>query len=189
MGIAIAETLAEAGAVVTLVLGPTELCPQNPDITILSVQSAAEMYAACSEIFGQTDITVLAAAVADYRPANISAVKIKKKADDLNLALVRTIDIAATLGAEKKPGQLMIGFALETNDESTHARQKLERKNFDFIVLNSMRDAGAGFGHDTNKISILRRDGTQEDFPLKSKKAVAQDIVAEICRSANLSSI
>ena len=189
MGIALAEVLAEEGALVTLVLGPTDLRPLHPDITVVSVQSAAEMYAACAQVFPQTDIAVLAAAVADYRPASVSDIKIKKKDDDLSLALVRTIDIAATLGAEKKPGQWMVGFALETNDESNHARQKMMRKNFDFIVLNSMQDAGAGFGHNTNKISILRRDGTQEDFPLKSKKAVAQDIVAEICRSANHSDI
>lgn len=189
MGIALAEVLAEEGAIVTLVLGPTDLRPQHPGITVVPVQSAAEMYAACAQVFAQTDIAVLAAAVADYRPASVSDIKIKKKDDDLNLALVRTIDIAATLGAEKKSGQMMVGFALETNDESTHARQKMTRKNFDFIVLNSMRDSGAGFGHNTNKISILRRDGTQENFPLKSKKEVARDIVAEICRSANPSGV
>lgn len=189
MGIALTETLAGDGAEVTLVLGPTDLKPDTvryPKIRIVPIQSAMEMYAACASVFPDADIVILAAAVADYRPKQFSQTKIKKKDSELTLELVKTVDIAATLGKSKKPDQTFVGFALETNDEHANAFQKLEKKNFDFIVLNSMKDAGAGFGHDTNKISILRRDGTHTDFPLKSKTEVAQDIVTEICRSANL---
>ncbi len=185
MGIALAEALAHQGAEVTLVLGPTDLRPTNQAIKVISVMSAQEMYETCEAIFSETDIIVLAAAVADYRPKAFSKTKIKKKEGDLSLELVKTVDIAATLGKVKKPHQTFVGFALETNDEATNALQKLEKKNFDFIVLNSMRDAGAGFGHDTNKIAILRRDGSRTDFPLKSKAEVALDIIAEICRAAN----
>jgi len=186
MGIAIAEALAQQGAEVTLVLGPTDLKPSNAAIKVVSVRSAKEMYSACAAIFENSDIIVLAAAVADYRPKVFSETKIKKKAGDLSIELEKTIDIAATLGKIKKKHQTFVGFALETNDETAHALQKLEKKNFDFIVLNSLRDPGAGFGHDTNKITILRRDGSKTDYALKSKVAVATDIVAEICRSANL---
>jgi phosphopantothenoylcysteine decarboxylase / phosphopantothenate---cysteine ligase len=138
------------------------------------------MYDACRKVFPSADITVLAAAVADYRPKTVATQKIKKKDDDMSIELARTVDIAATLGREKRPGQLLVGFALETNDEENNARLKIERKNLDFIVLNSLRDAGAGFGHDTNKITILRRDGTHTGFELKSKAAAAADIVHEI---------
>lgn len=185
MGVAIAEELAAQGAEVTLVLGPTDLKPANQAIKIISVVSAQEMYEACKPIFPQTDIAVLAAAVADYRPKVFSETKIKKKEGDLTLELEKTVDIAAALGKTKREGQTFAGFALETNDELQNAQAKLEKKNFDFIVLNSMRDAGAGFGHDTNKISILHRDGSKKDFPLKSKIEVARDIVAEIARTAN----
>ncbi len=180
MGIAIAEKLAEAGAKVRLVLGPTNLNPQNPAIELTRVTTAEEMFAVCAEHFPQTDIAVLAAAVADYRPKNFSQKKIKKQDDDLNLELAKTVDIAAWMGRNKQAGQFLVGFALETNDEATNAQAKLERKNLDFIVLNSMRDAGAGFGHDTNKVSFLRRDGSRRDFDLKDKTDVAGDIVAEI---------
>jgi len=185
MGIALAEELARQGADVTLVLGPTDLKPSNASIKVVSVLTAKEMYNACEAIYAETDIIILAAAVADYRPKVFSETKIKKKEGDLTLELEKTIDIAATLGKTKKPNQVFVGFALETNDEASNAFQKLERKNFDFIVLNSMRDKGAGFGHDTNKISILRRDGSRTDFPLKSKTEVASDIVAEIYMAAN----
>jgi phosphopantothenoylcysteine decarboxylase / phosphopantothenate---cysteine ligase len=180
MGIAIAEALARRGAQVTLVLGPTRLRPQVAGIEVVPVMSAQEMYEACAKVFPDTDITVLSAAVADYRPKTVANQKIKKKDDELSIELARTIDIAATLGREKQPNQTIIGFALETNDETTHALGKLERKNFDAIVLNSLRDAGAGFGHDTNQVSILRRDGTRTDFKLKSKIEVAEDIADEI---------
>jgi len=185
MGIALAETLAQQGAEVSLVLGPTDLKPANQAIKIVSVLSAKEMYDACEAIFSKMDIIVLAAAVADYRPKAFSETKIKKKEGDFVLELVKTIDIAATLGKTKMPHQTLVGFALETNDETSNALQKLEKKNFDFIVLNSMRDRGAGFGYDTNKITILQRDGSRTDFPLKSKTEVARDIVAEICKAAN----
>mgnify|MGYP001477469375 CR=1 FL=1 len=185
MGIALAESLAGHGAEVTLVLGPTNLRPENPAIQVIPVQSAQEMYAACAPRFPASDITVLAAAVADYRPATFSEVKIKKKEDDMVIQLAKTVDIAATLGRQKRPGQLLIGFALETNDEESNALTKMEKKNLDFIVLNSLRDAGAGFGHDTNRITILRRDGSKTAFELKTKTAVAADIAGEIIRAAN----
>jgi len=185
MGMAIAEVLARRGAEVTLVLGPTALVPNVSDLQVIRVGSAQEMYAACAPLFPDMDITVLAAAVADYRPALFSEQKIKKKDDDLHLPLAKTVDIAATLGSQKKPGQILVGFALETNNEIEYARQKMERKNLDFIVLNSLQDAGAGFGHDTNKITILRRNGLQTAFELQTKTEAARDIVEEIVRLAN----
>jgi len=185
MGIAIAEALARCGAEVTLVLGPTNLRPTNAAIRVVPVVSAADMHTACADVFPATDIAVLAAAVADYRPSTVSSVKIKKQDAEMNIELTKTVDIAAALGRSKRSGQLLVGFALETNDEEANALAKLEKKNLDFIVLNSLRDAGAGFGHDTNKIAILRRDGSKTAFDLKSKADVAEDIVAEIIRSAN----
>ncbi|MBK8922998.1 MAG: bifunctional phosphopantothenoylcysteine decarboxylase/phosphopantothenate--cysteine ligase CoaBC [Saprospirales bacterium] len=185
MGIAVAEALARQGAEVTLVLGPTALLPDNPGIRIVHAISAQDMFDACLAVFPHMDIVVLAAAVADYRPRDYSTVKIKKTEADMNIALAKTVDIAAALGREKHAGQLLIGFALETNNEESNALSKLERKNLDFIVLNSLRDTGAGFGHDTNKIVILRRDGTKTAFDLKAKPAVAEDIVREIVRAAN----
>lgn len=185
MGIALAEELARQGAEVTLVLGPTPLRPAMAGIRVEHVVSASEMYHACVAVFPQCDIAVLAAAVADYKPKTYSETKIKKKNDDLNLELAKTVDIAASLGRDKKEGQILAGFALETNDEFAHAHEKLVKKNLDFIVLNSLRDAGAGIGFDTNKITILRRDGSQTAFELKSKTAVAADIVAEIIRASN----
>ena len=185
MGIAIAETLRRQGAEVTLVLGPTDLSPTDASIQVIRVNSAAEMYDACKDRFPQTDITVLAAAVADYRPKEVSETKIKKQSDDLSLELVRTVDIAASLGKVKTDKQLLIGFALETNNEEENALAKLKKKNFDFIVLNSMRDKGAGFGHDTNKIVILKSSGEKIDYALKSKAEVARDIVAEIIVAGN----
>lgn len=180
MGIALAEALAEQGAEVTLVLGPTAQKTVHPGIKTIPIKSAQDMYEVVAPLFPDTDIAVLAAAVADYRPKQFSETKIKKKDDELFIDLVKTVDIAAALGKQKKQGQYMVGFALETNDEETHAQSKLERKNFDFIVLNSLRDGGAGFGHDTNKITILHRNGSKKAFGLKSKTAVAEDIVQEI---------
>ncbi|MCB0527953.1 MAG: bifunctional phosphopantothenoylcysteine decarboxylase/phosphopantothenate--cysteine ligase CoaBC [Lewinellaceae bacterium] len=185
MGIAIADALAAKGAEVTLVLGPSHYRPQHQNVKITQVMSAEEMYDACDEVFGDTDIVVLAAAVADYRPKSYSPTKIKKKEGDMSLELEKTTDIAVTLGQKKRKGQVFVGFALETNDEIKNARLKLERKNFDFIVLNSLQDPGAGFGHDTNKISILDASGAVKTFPLKSKTAAAEDIVAEIAGAAN----
>lgn len=180
MGIALAEALAAQGAEVTLVLGPTDIRPTLSAVKVVDVQSAQEMYEACAQVFPQSDITILAAAVADYKPRDFSTIKIKKKEGDMSLPLARTIDIAATLGPQKRPGQIFVGFALETNDAEQHAQSKMERKNFDFIVLNSLRDKGAGFGHETNKISIFHRNGVKKTFELKSKTAVAADIVQEI---------
>ncbi len=185
MGIALAEELAARGADVTLVLGPTDLRPTNSAIDVVPVMSAQDMLEACKRIFPDADIAVLAAAVADYRPAVYSDQKIKKKDDALTLELAKTVDIAATLGKEKKAGQVFVGFALETQDEMQNARLKLDKKNFDCIVLNSLRDAGAGFGTDTNKITLLRRDGSSQAFELKSKTDAAKDIVDEIARLAN----
>lgn len=180
MGIALAEALAAQGAEVTLVLGPTDVRPARHDVKVVDVVSAQDMYEVCAQVFPQTDITVLAAAVADYKPRDFSTIKIKKKDDDMSLPLAKTVDIAATLGREKRAGQLLIGFALETNDAEQHAQSKMERKNFDFIVLNSLQDKGAGFGHETNKISIFHRNGARKTFELKSKKEVAGDIVREV---------
>jgi phosphopantothenoylcysteine decarboxylase/phosphopantothenate--cysteine ligase len=180
MGIAIAEALSKEGASVTLVLGPTDLKPDNEHIKVVSVTTAQEMYAECSKLFPETDIAVLAAAVADYRPKIFSATKIKKQGTDLTLELTKTVDIAASLGSIKSQNQLLIGFALETNNEAQNALLKLEKKNLDFIVLNSMQDQGAGFGHDTNKVTIIHRNGRQTEFPMKSKKEVAADIVSAI---------
>ena len=148
-----------------------------------------EMKNAAVSAFEQADVAVLSAAVADYRPREISTQKIKKAGDHISLELEKTPDIAATLGKMKRKGQLITGFALETNDEIRHALHKLESKNFDLIVLNSLNDPGAGFNFDTNKVTILGRDNKRTDFELKSKAAVAEDIVGEILRlSKNLPS-
>lgn len=176
MGIAIAEELAERGANVKLILGPTKERPENPQIDCILVKTAADMYKAAQKHFETSDIAVLAAAVADYRPKAVADQKIKKKEGDLSIHLERTIDIAASLGKTKRKDQLLVGFALETQNELENAQRKLDKKNFDFIVLNSLNDKGAGFAHDTNKITLVFRNKTQ-DFELKSKRAVARDIV------------
>jgi phosphopantothenoylcysteine decarboxylase/phosphopantothenate--cysteine ligase len=180
MGIALADELASRGAQVTLVLGPTYLRPKHTEISVVPVVSAQQMYEASALAFPTADVTILAAAVADYRPATVSQVKIKKAATEMSIELEKTIDIAATLGAQKRPDQYLIGFALETDHEMEHAQIKLQRKNFDFIVLNSLQDAGAGFGHDTNKITMLFRNGVIKPLPLMAKTAVATAIVSEI---------
>jgi len=180
MGIAIAEALARKGAAVTLVLGPSHLQAQHPSIRTLKVESAAEMYEACSEAFGDADISVLAAAVADYQPAERAPEKIKKQDQTLTLSLKKTTDILASLGRMKREGQLLVGFALETNNEQQNALKKLREKHADMIVLNSLRDEGAGFGHDTNKITLLTADGRELPMPLQSKKDAAEAIVNHI---------
>jgi len=182
MGIALAEELAGRGAKVQLILGPSNLKTAHPSIQTIAVESAQEMFVAATDLFKQADVAILAAAVADYRPAKVSDKKIKKKAGDMSLLLERTQDIAATLGASKSRKQITVGFALETNDEKTNAKGKLHKKNFDFIVLNSLRDKGAGFRHDTNRITILHSDGNMLEYPLKSKTAVATDIVNELVK-------
>ncbi|MDJ1500858.1 bifunctional phosphopantothenoylcysteine decarboxylase/phosphopantothenate--cysteine ligase CoaBC [Xanthocytophaga agilis] len=176
MGFAIAERMAAHGAQVELVTGPTHLQLTNSNIHITRVLSAQQMFEASARIFPQSDITVLAAAVADYRPAEIADQKIKKKEDSFTLNLVKNVDIAATLGQQKQPGQIMVGFALETENEESNAQEKLRKKNLDMIVLNSLNDKGAGFGHDTNKISVIQKDGNLQRFDLKSKTAAAEDI-------------
>lgn len=182
MGVAIAEELANRGANVKLVLGPSIFQTDHPNIELIRVTNAESMYKASKKHFAKSTITVLAAAVADYRPSKISNTKIKKKdkSKPLILNLERTTDIAATFGKTKKKKQIMVGFALETNNELENARGKLERKNFDFIVLNSLRDKGAGFAGDTNKITIVRKDNKIKKFELKSKVDVAVDIVNEV---------
>lgn len=180
MGYAIAEELAQQGATVHLVSGPTSLHTIHPAIHVKKVMSAEEMYQACQEIFPKTDISVLAAAVADYKPLIRADQKIKKKDETLSLELTKTHDIAATLGKQKVNGQLIVGFALETENEKANAQSKLESKNFDLIVLNSLNDEGAGFGHDTNKITILDRHQKATSYELKSKKELAKDIVQAI---------
>ena len=179
MGYAIAEALANQGAEVNLIAGPTQQHTEHPHIHVRRVTTAKEMLDACSEYFDNADIAVLSAAVADFRPAERAQQKIKKQEGDLTLTLTKTDDIAATLGKRKHNGQILVGFALETEAEETNALKKLQSKNFDLIVLNSLNDKGAGFGHDTNKVTIL--DGKKKSsFALKSKKEVALDIVEAI---------
>jgi phosphopantothenoylcysteine decarboxylase/phosphopantothenate--cysteine ligase len=181
MGYALAQCFAEAGATVFLISGPTQLQIDHPAIRLIPVMTAEEMYQAALLYAGEVDIMVFAAAVADYRPREVSAVKLKKKEEQLSLELVRNVDIAATLSLVKKPGQFTVGFALETDQAETHARAKLLQKNLDLIVLNSLKDSGAGFRHDTNKVTILDRENMLT-FDLKPKAEVASDIVAEIAR-------
>ncbi len=180
MGYAIAEELATRGATVTLVSGPTHQVTQHPNITLKQINSADEMYAESKKVFPSADITVLAAAVADYKPANQAKEKIKKHGNSMNLELTKTVDIAASLGKDKKKNQLIVGFALETENELANAKEKLQRKNFDLIVLNSLKNTGAGFGFDTNQVSIIDKNGSVKEFDLKSKQTVAVDIVNEI---------
>jgi phosphopantothenoylcysteine decarboxylase/phosphopantothenate--cysteine ligase len=177
MGYALAEELANQGAKVILVSGPVSIQTQNPSIEVIKVESAAEMYDACHQYFYKCNIAILSAAVADYTVAHPAQTKIKKKEATLVLELVKTKDILKSLGAIKEK-QILVGFALETNDEIFHAQEKLTKKNLDFIVLNSLQDAGAGFQHETNKISILDKNNKITKFELKSKQEVAQDIVA-----------
>ena len=180
MGICIAEEAAERGAKVSLILGPSKLSTNHPNIETIRIQSAQEMYEATVERYSTADATIMAAAVADYRPKEISKEKIKKKDGEMFIELERTKDIAAELGKQKRPNQVNIGFALETQNEMNNAEKKLIKKNFDFIVLNSLNDKGAGFKHDTNKITIVDRDNNIQQFELKSKQAVAADILDKI---------
>ena len=180
MGYAIAETCASEGAEVTLVSGPTSLQPRHASIRCIRVESAQEMYEATTAQFSDADITILSAAVADFTPEEVAGKKIKREKGAQTLTLQPTHDIAAELGRRKQQGQLLVGFALETHDEEANARHKLEKKNLDLIVLNSLQDAGAGFMHDTNKVTLLTAESAQS-FPLKSKEAVAKDIIDKIC--------
>ncbi|MBD5300738.1 MAG: bifunctional phosphopantothenoylcysteine decarboxylase/phosphopantothenate--cysteine ligase CoaBC [Bacteroides sp.] len=181
MGYALAAECAARGAEVTLVSGPVSVTIDNPSVKVVHVESAREMLAACEEAFVTADIAVMCAAVADYAPLHVADRKIKREHSDVPvIELVKNPDIAATLGSKKHPGQTLVGFALETDHELDNAREKLARKNLDMIVLNSMRDKGAGFGTDTNKVSIFKADGSRQDFGLKSKREVAADIVDAI---------
>ena len=182
MGVAIARELAQRGADVTLVLGPVNIPFDLTGLTVERVQTAKEMFDACTRSFPGTDITVMAAAVADYTPAEVAGEKIKKKEDQWSLSFSKTTDILQSLGGKKKDGQVLVGFALETNNEKVNALGKLKAKNADIIVLNSLQDKGAGFGQDTNKISIFDKKGGELQFDLKSKSAVAKDIVDAIIR-------
>lgn len=181
MGYALAEECARRGAEVVLVSGPTKLHTEGASITCMHVESAAEMYDAATKAFAESDIAILCAAVADFTPEIRVDEKIKREKGALTLTLVPTRDIAAALGEQKRKNQIVVGFALETNNEEEHARQKMEKKNQDFVVLNSLKDAGAGFLYDTNKITIIPRRGEKEVYPLKPKTEVAKDIIDKIC--------
>ncbi len=182
MGIALAAELQRQGAEVTLILGPVSEEITDASVRLVRVNTAEEMYKASLAAFGQADLAVMAAAVADYTPAETAGEKIKKKDHTMDLALVKTKDILKTLGEKKKKGQVLVGFALETTDERSHALEKLKQKNADLLILNSLRDAGAGFGKDTNKITIFGKEGVETVFPLKPKTEVAKDIVDTIIR-------
>lgn len=180
MGFAIAEELSALGADVTLITGPTALKLSDQSIRRVDITSAEEMLHATIDSFPNTNIAILSAAVADYRPAEVSSIKIKKEGSDLNLNLVKTTDILATLGKAKKAGQILVGFALETNNEEENAIGKLTKKNLDFIVLNSLRDEGAGFKNDQNKITIIDNKLNKVSFVLKPKRDVARDICKKV---------
>lgn len=179
MGLSIAYECATRGAQVILICGPTNLQKEHPSIKRINVVSAKQMFETVNEYFDETDICILSAAVADYTPDTVAENKIKKQDSTFNLSLQKTKDIAADLGA-RKDNKILIGFALETENEISNAISKLERKNLDFIVLNSLNDDGAGFKTDSNKITIIKRNKEQIDYTLKSKEEVAEDIVNEI---------
>ncbi len=182
MGFALAEACAEAGAEVTLVAGPVSLTTSHASIHRVDVESAAEMYRAAVDAYDRADAAIMCAAVADYAPETVSDVKLKRSGDERVLRLKPNPDIAAELGRRKRPGQCLVGFALETNDEESNARLKMEKKNLDFIVLNSLRDAGAGFRCDTNKVTVIGREGDPVEIPCKLKTEVAADIVEILAR-------
>ncbi len=179
-GFAIAEELAQKGAEVILITGPTQLTINHPNITRIDIITAQEMYNECQKHFKQADITVMSAAIADFAPPLTAKEKIKKNGRALSLNLIRTKDTLAELGKTKKTKQVLIGFALETENEIANAKKKLKNKNLDFIVLNSLNDEKAGFDFDTNKITIISKDGKTEKFELKAKTEVAADIVEHI---------
>lgn len=182
MGFALAEACAEAGAEVILVAGPVSLTTSHASIHRVDVESAAEMYRAAVDAYDRADAAIMCAAVADYAPETVSDVKLKRSGDERVLRLKPNPDIAAELGRRKRPGQCLVGFALETNDEESNARLKMEKKNLDFIVLNSLRDAGAGFRCDTNKVTVIGREGEPVEIPCKLKTEVAADIVDILAR-------
>ena len=181
MGYAIAEEAARRGANVTIVSGPVSIKAQHPSIKVIGIESAREMHQHCTQLFPAMDIAIMCAAVADYAPAQPFDAKIKREKDEIpTITLVKNPDIAADLGKMKTPGQKLIGFALETNDEEANAQAKLAKKNLDAIVLNSLRDKDACFGTDTNKITIFFANGNNKQYPLKPKAEVAKDIIDSI---------
>lgn len=180
MGAAIAESFAAQGAEVHLVLGKGAVKPKNPAIYIHPVVSAREMFEKASALHPSSDVVIFAAAVADYAPKYIAEEKIKKAGDAMTIELVKNVDIAFTLGKEKQPHQIHVGFALETENEEFHAKEKLGKKNFDLIVLNSMRDSGAGFQTDTNKVRIFSEDGSEVSSEVLPKTEIAKLILERI---------
>lgn len=178
MGFALAEACAGRGAEVFLISGPVTLKTMHPSIKRINVESADQMYEEAVRVFPLCDIAVLCAAVADYKPEHKALEKMKREQQEtLTIQLVRNKDIAAALGREKKSHQMLVGFALETKDEITHAKDKLQRKNLDVIVLNSLNDKGAGFGYDTNKVTLIDKHGLETSIPLKSKIEIAEEII------------
>lgn len=185
MGFAIAQEAAKRGAEVTLITGPTNLSAHHPGIHRLDVESAEEMYHACVEVAPSADLVIMAAAVADFTPKAPARRKIKKEKSGLSVDLVATKDVLKAMGSMKREGQILVGFALETNDGLLNAKKKLEAKNLDFIVLNSLEDTGAGFGVDTNQVTIISRSGKMFTGALKAKVDVASDILDVICNAYN----
>jgi phosphopantothenoylcysteine decarboxylase/phosphopantothenate--cysteine ligase len=180
MGIALADAASAYGATVELILGPVNIRPPGSSVKVTDVLTAASMAGECISKFPACDIAILSAAVADFTPADVKESKIKKDKNEFFLKLKPTADIAATLGKMKKPGQIIAGFALETDDGIENAKKKLVSKNLDLIVLNSLRDNGAGFGYDTNKITLIDRNNIIDKFELKSKEEAAKDILNKI---------
>ena len=180
MGYELALEAQQLGANTTLVMGPNSLNMDSFKGKIISVNSSSEMFKACNDIYSKQNINIFAAAVADYAPSEIADQKIKKQSDSITLAMSKTVDIAKTLGAKKSKKQFNVGFALETESEEEHAKEKLSKKNFDLIVLNSLNDKGAGFKVDTNRITIIDKQNNIQKFELKSKKQVAKDILHEV---------
>lgn len=186
MGYALAEKCAERGAEVVLISGPVSIKAHHPSIKVVSVESAQQMHDAALLAFADSDAAIMCAAVADYAPVVVADKKIKREKDDIPvIELKKNPDIAAALGKIKKPGQMLVGFALETDNEMANAQSKLERKNLDMIVLNSLADKQAGFGVDTNKVTIIEKDGTVHSYEVKPKKEVAADIVDLITAKQN----
>lgn len=186
MGYALAEECAERGAEVVLISGPVSIKAHHPSIKVVSVESAQQMHDVALSAFADSDAAIMCAAVADYAPVVVAEKKIKREKDDIPvIELKKNPDIAAALGKIKKPGQMLVGFALETDNEMANAQSKLERKNLDMIVLNSLADKQAGFGVDTNKVTIIEKDGTVHSYEVKPKKEVAADIVDLITAKQN----
>ena len=185
MGYELAMDCLAKGAQVTFITGPVQQVPAGKNLNVIKVNSAQEMYEATNTHFPESQVAIFAAAVSDYRPENPVNHKMKKTGQGMSIVLTENKDIAAEMGKQKTSDQITVGFALETNEESANAQKKLEKKNFDFIVLNSLNDQGAGFSHATNKVTIYSRDNNPKAFELKTKKEVASDIVHEIVKKLN----